>query len=64
MNIKLTDEQCYDIAESIVSGNFRMYGLGHFDLGLDEMAQIIKIAFNESNAKERMLEYYEEIQLK
>ncbi|GAA0122236.1 hypothetical protein [uncultured Clostridium sp.] len=63
MNIKLSDEQCYEIAESILSGNFRMYGIGHFDIGIEEMAIIIKMAFNEDNPKKKIKEYYEKISI-
>lgn len=61
VDIKLSDEQCKKLAKRILGGSFRMYGLGHFDIGVTELTEIIKIAFNEKNAEEKIEEYYEKI---
>lgn len=61
MDIKLSDEQCKRLAKKILSGKFGMYGQGNFDIGVKELTEIIKIAFNENNAEEKIEEYYEKI---
>ncbi|WP_313232462.1 hypothetical protein [Tissierella praeacuta] len=61
MNIKLSDEQCRKIAKKMLSGSFRMYGLGHFDIGVIELTEIMRIVFNEDNAEEKLEDYYEKI---
>jgi len=58
MNIKLSDEQCNKLAQKILGGKFGMYGQGNFDIGITEFTEILRIAFNENNAEEKIETYY------
>lgn len=59
IDFKLTDKQALKIATTIYNGNFRVYGICHFDISVDEFAQVIKIAFNESrDADLKVYDYF------
>lgn len=64
MNMKITEEQAGELAERILLAPFKIYGYGHFEIRIEELAQIIKIAFNSTTFKEsnnKLCEYYKEI---
>lgn len=61
IEIKLTDKQALKIAENIADGNFFIAGKGHFDLDIYQYAELIKIAFNENLAVEKLQEYHRKI---
>lgn len=59
--IKLTDKQCENIAEKIYNADFRLYGIGNFNVNFDEFVEIIRISFNEMYAEEKLKKYFKKI---
>lgn len=60
INIKLTDRQAYNLASKIYRANFRVFGIGHFDVSTSQFADILQIAFNEES-EDKVLDYYDKI---
>lgn len=61
MKMKITQKQALKMADNIMSC-FGIYGYGHFDISLDQYANILMIAFNENrNVDEKIKAYYDEI---
>ena len=61
MEIKITKKEALKIANRI-GQKFGVYGFGHFDLSLDQHANILMIVFNENrNVDEKIKAYYDEI---
>lgn len=58
--IKITEKQALRLAEKIYIGNFRVFGIGHFDISLEQFADILKIAFNEIS-EDKIIDYYNKI---
>jgi hypothetical protein len=63
MEVKITKKEALKIANRI-GQKFGIYGYGHFDISLDQYANILMIAFNENrNVDEKIKAYYDEINL-
>lgn len=61
MKMKITQKQALKMADNIM-GCFGIYGYGHFDLTIDEYANVLMLAFNtESCAEKSINRYYEEL---
>jgi hypothetical protein len=61
MEVKITKKDALKIADRI-GQNFGIYGYGHFDISIDQYANILMIAFNENrNVDEKIKAYYDEI---
>lgn len=61
MKMKITQKQALKMADNIM-GCFGVYGYGHFDISLDQYANILMIAFNENrNVDKKIKAYYDEI---
>ena len=61
INLKLTDKQAKELANKVYDSNFRVYGIGNFDVDCEEFADILKIAFNENKAIEKLDKYFNKI---
>lgn len=64
VNIEITDKQALDIAKNIYKSHFGMVGQGSFFVYVDELAEIIKISFNEktnTKAVDKLTQYYEKL---
>ena len=56
---KISREQATEIADAIRDANFRVFGLGHFDLGHEEIINIVMIAANSGDKmKDNLARYY------
>lgn len=61
MKMKITQKQALKMADNIM-GCFGIYGYGHFDLIVDEYAEVLMLAFNtDSGAEKSINKYYEEL---
>jgi hypothetical protein len=47
INFKITKKQAEKIASDIYSSDFRCYGLGNFNISVDEFSELIMKSFNE-----------------
>jgi hypothetical protein len=61
MKMKITQKQALKMADNIM-GCFGIYGYGHFDLIIDEYANVLMLAFNTESCVEKSInKYYEEL---
>lgn len=63
VDVKITNKQALEIAKSIYNSNFRVFGIYNFDVELEEFANIIEIAFNNTKdtSKEIISNYYDQL---
>lgn len=48
-NVKLSNKQALRIAENIICSGFFVAGQGCFDLDIDDVAELIKVSFNQDS---------------
>lgn len=60
MRMEITEKQAMKMANNIYSSNFQCYGVGNFNLSIEEFARLLMVSFNNDN-KEKPLLLYEQL---
>ena len=47
------------LAEKLYAANFRLFGVGHFDISIKEAAKILRVLYEDKNITEVYQELYE-----
>lgn len=56
--MKLSRDEAGKIADAVFDANFRVYGIGHFDISRNEFTDILMVSVNRSDRDKCLQRYY------